>query len=297
MTAVGTATAPPGLTLAEARAQALAAVNRSGSSFTLAMKLMARPKRQAMFAVYAFARAVDDIADGDEPPDIKKRQLQEWRQEVDAVYARAPRTAIGMALAEAVHAFALPKQEFLLLIEGMAMDAAPIVAPSLVELLAYTRRAAGTVGMLSMPIFGAPPGPASDRFALALADGLQLTNILRDVREDAEIGRLYLPREVLAEHGLAGMSPAEVAASPAAIAVSRALGTIARERFGEARAAMRSLDHRTIRPALMMMGVYEGYLGLLARADWGLGGKPVRLTKWQKLGRSLRYAIRVPDQP
>lgn len=295
--AAGLATAPPGLTLHEARAQALAAVNRSGSSFTLAMKLMARPKRQAMFAVYAFARAVDDIADGDASPAAKKSQLQEWRQEVDAIYAGAPRTAIGMALAEAVQAFALPKQEFLLLIEGMEMDAGSIVAPSLADLLAYTRRAAGTVGMLSMPIFGAPPGPASDRFALALADGLQLTNILRDVREDAEIDRLYLPQEALAEKGLAGMSPAAVAASPATAAVSRAVGAIARERFGEARAAMRSLDHRTIRPALMMMGVYEGYLGRLERWDWGLGRTPIRLSKWRKLRLSLRYAIRVPEQP
>ena len=297
MTAAGIALAPPGLTLAEARAQALAAVNRSGSSFTLAMKMMSRPKRQAMFAVYAFARAVDDIADGDGTPALKKQHLQEWRQEVEALYAGAPRTAIGMALAEAVRTFALPKQEFLLLIEGMEMDAGPIVAPAMAELLAYTRRAAGTVGMLSMPIFGAPPGPEADRFALALADGLQLTNILRDVREDAEIGRLYLPREALAEHGLAGKPPAAVAAHPATVAVSGALGTIARERFGEARDAMRYLDPGTIRPALMMMGVYEGYLAMLARSGWGLRGAPIRLSKRRKLLLSLRYAIRVPEQP
>ncbi len=297
MSSVALAAAPPGLTLAEARAEASAVVHQSGSSFTLAMKLMSRRKRQAMFAVYAFARAVDDIADGSDMAAAKRQQLLEWRREIKAVYAGAPQTAIGMALADAVDAFALPKQEFLLLIEGMEMDTAPIVAPSLEELLAYTRRAAGTIGLLSMPIFGVAAGPASDRFALALADGLQLTNILRDVREDAGIGRLYLPREMLGEQGLDGAPLLEIVADPVTIEAAAALGAVAGRRFRDARAVVPMLEGRLIRPALMMMGVYEGYLGLLARADWGLGAVPVRMSNREKLLRSLRYAIRPPGLP
>lgn len=297
MTTVTSALAAPGLSLEDARRQALQIVNRSGSSFTFAMKLMSRSRRQAMFAVYAFARAVDDIADGDAPSAQKSQQLDEWRHEIERVYAGNPTTAIGLALADAVQTYALPKTEFLLLVEGMAMDADPIVAPSMQTLLDYTRRAAGTVGLLSMPIFGAPSGQASDRFALALADGLQLTNILRDVREDAEIGRLYLPEELLAEHGLADLPPSVVAYSPQTIDVAAALGLVARQRFQDARAAMASLDRRHIRPALMMMGVYEGYLQLLEQSEWGIRGQPVRLSKRQKLLRSLRYAIRPPSQP
>ncbi len=297
MTTVAAALAPPGLSLDDARNQALAVVNRSGSSFTLAMKLMSRSRRQAMFAVYAFARAVDDIADGDAAPAQKSQQLQEWRQEIERVYAGNPATAIGLALADAAQTYSLPKQEFLLLVEGMEMDATPIIAPPMETLLAYTRRAAGTIGMLSMPTFGTPPGPVSDRFALALADGLQLTNILRDVREDADIGRLYLPQELLAEHGLDHLPPLEVAAHPATVAVAAALGQTARQRFQDARAAMGSLNRRHIRPALMMMGVYEGYLGRLEQSDWGLAGEPIRMSKRQKLLRSLRYAISPPLQP
>lgn len=297
MTSVALAAAPPGFTLAAAQEQVLAAVNRSGSSFSLAMKTMRREKRLAMFAVYAFARAVDDIADGEVAATEKARQLQEWRDEIEAVYAGRPETGIGLAVADAAARFALPKQEFLLLIEGMEMDAQPIVAPSLTELQAYCRRVAGSVGMLCMPIFGAPPGQASDSFALSLADGLQLTNILRDVREDAAIGRLYLPREMLADQGIAGLPPPEVARHPGTVAVAASLGALARSRFQEARTAATLLDHRVIRPGLMMMGVYEGYLALLARSGWGLAGKPVRLGKLQKLARGLRYAIQVPSQP
>lgn len=297
MTTVASALAAPGLSLEDARYQALQIVNQSGSSFTLAMKLMSRARRQAMFAVYAFARAVDDIADGDAAPAQKSQQLEEWRHEIERVYAGNPATAIGVALSDAVQTYDLPKQEFLLLVEGMEMDAAPIVAPPMQILLDYTRRAAGTVGLLSMPVFGAPPGPTSDRFALALADGLQLTNILRDVREDALIGRLYLPQELLAEQGLQALPPLTVAGSPLTVNVAAALGQIARHRFQDARAAMASLDRRHIRPALMMMGVYEGYLTLLEQSGWGLGDQPVRMGKRQKLLRSLRYAICPPARP
>ena len=297
MTTVTSALAAPGLSLEDARHQALQIVNRSGSSFTLAMKLMSRARRQAMFAVYAFARAVDDIADGDAAPAQKSQQLDEWRHEIERVYAGNPATAIGLALSDAVQTYALPKQEFLLLVEGMEMDAVPIVAPPMQTLLDYTRRAAGTVGLLSMPIFGAPPGLVSDRFALALADGLQLTNILRDVHEDALIGRLYLPQELLAGQGLERLPPLAVAESPLTVNVAAELGLIARLRFQDARSAMASLDRRHIRPALMMMGVYEGYLTLLEQSGWGLGDQPVRMSKRQKLLRSLRYAIHPPAQP
>lgn len=267
-------------------------VTRSKSSFTFGMRMLGRPRREAMFAIYAFARTIDDIADGDWPAPEKLRLLGEWRDEIDGLYRGAPRSTICDALLAPVRTFELPRQEFLMMIEGMEMDAAgPVRVPDMATLLAYTRRVAGTVGMLSVRIFGAEPGSARDRFALDLADAFQLTNILRDVEEDAAIGRLYLPRELLDRHGLPTGDPVAVAAHGGIEKVCGEIGQLARERFASARLALRTLDGRTLRPALMMMGVYEAYLDRLEAAAWRRTVIPLKMSKTEKLLRGVNYAF------
>ncbi len=194
--------------------EATQSVKKSGTSFAAGMAILPRPRREAMHAIYAFCRDVDDIADDPAMSVAEKRaRLAEWRREIDRLYEGAPTFPAAIALMEPMRVFDLPRAEFLMMIEGMEMDAeGPIVAPALERLFAYTRRVAGSVGLLSMPTFGAPKGAASDRFALALGDALQLTNILRDVAEDAAIGRLYLPAELLEKH-CAPKDAAEVVAA------------------------------------------------------------------------------------
>jgi len=292
VTSATVVTAPPPLSPAEAMKCARAIVENSGSSFGFAMRIMPRQRREGMYAIYAFARAVDDIADGDAPADEKRRLLQDWRQEIARVYGGTPQTPVGMALAKPVERYSLPEEEFLLLIEGMEMDAnGPIRAPSLDTLFRYTRRAAGTVGILSMRVFGVAASPAADHFALSLADALQLTNILRDVREDAEIGRLYLPREMLDAQAISTSDPMAALREPALKNVCADLGDVADIKFAEARSAMRGLDRAKLRPAVMMLGVYEAYLDRLKRRGWALEGPPVTMTKREKLTRALRYAF------
>ncbi len=322
--------------LGAARRHANETVKKSGTSFAAGMAILPKKRREAMHAIYAFCREVDDIADGDLPADEKRRRLAEWRSEIERLCAGAPQFPIGVALAQPVRDFGLPKPEFLLLIEGMEMDAeGPIVAPSMEQLFAYTRRVAGAVGRLSMPVFGAPEGEASDRFALALGDALQLTNILRDVAEDARIGRLYLPAELLDRYGVA-KDPARVAGSPlplgegsgvrvpispsvdrtsdgilfpdpspkrggenrsAIAAVARDLAEIATQKFAAARAALGALDWRTVRPALAMMGVYEAYLKKLERRGWDRLGEPLTMSRAEKLLISARFALAPPRLP
>ncbi len=280
------------------------------------MAILPRPRRDAMHAIYAFCREVDDIADDDGlSREERRRRLAAWRAEIDRLYEGRPEFPAGIALLEAVRAFDLPKHEFLMIIEGMEMDAdGPIVAPSMEKLFAYTRRVAGAVGMLSMPVFGAPKGEASDRFALSLGDALQLTNILRDVAEDATIGRLYLPAELLEKYG-ATMDAAAVGrvltslrsgheadlrggedggSRPALQNVARDLAEIARQKFSDARSALRNLDWRTVRPALLMMGVYERYLVKLETRGWDRVGEPLSISTAEKFLISARYALAPP---
>ncbi len=284
----------PQISLEEAHRHAIETVKRSGTSFASGMRILSKPRRAAMYGIYAFCREVDDIADDDAPLDDKHARLTEWRVEVDRLYDGAPQTPTGVALLDPIHEFSLSKDEFLLVIEGMEMDAdGPIVAPSMEKLLAYTRRAAGAVGMLSMPVFGAPKTEAADRFALSLGDALQLTNILRDIAEDAAIGRLYLPRDLLEKHGVP-LDPAKIIGATGLPGVCCDLADIAREKFADAREALRELDWRTVRPALLMMGVYEAYFKRLEQRGWDNMGVPISISKFEKLLISVRYALAPP---
>ena len=256
------------------------------SSFALGIRLLSRPRRQAMRAVYAFCRVVDDIADGELARAEKLALLGEWRDEIDRLFAGAPHSAIGQALASAVAAHDLTRDEFILVIEGMEMDAnGPVVAPTRAELAAYTRRVAGAVGIISMRIFGAWRGEVSERFALALADALQLTNILRDVEEDAAIGRVYLPADCLEAAGVPP-DPAAVIGHSGLPRARAALAEQARTAFATARSLIGAHDRWALVPALAMFGVYRAYFDRMEAAGWQ-AGPAMRMSRPAKLRHGL----------
>lgn len=263
---------------------------RSGTSFGPGMRLLSKPRREGMWALYAFSRVIDDIADEDWLLADKHRLLDAWRDEIGRLYAGAPSSAIGMALTTPVRDFDLPQAEFLALIDGMQMDAdGPVVAPSMETLRLYTRRVAGAVGMLSMRIFGAWRGEVSQRFALALADAFQLTNILRDVEEDADLARLYLPRETLERAGLP-LTPATIKGHPGLQQAGAEIGALARIEFDRARAEIPHHARLSLTPALMMMGVYETYLARMEAAEFRRG-IDLKLSKGAKIRRGIAAVL------
>lgn len=288
------------------KAVARAITERSRTSFGPAMRLLPRARREGMWALYAFCRILDDIADEDWPLPEKRRLLEGWRAEIGRVFQGDPRSAVGRALAEPVRVFGPPRREFLALIDGMRMDAdGPIVAPDMETLRLYARRVAGAVGAISMRIFGAWRGPESERFALALGEALQLVNILRDIGEDARLGRLYLPRETLARHGLPvrpresgteGIALEEIVLHPALPAAAAEIGGLARAGFARARAEIPAHSRRALAPALMMMGVYEGVLDRMEAAGFRPGAA-TPLTRKQKVWRGLRAVLRPGTSP
>lgn len=280
--------APRPVRAAEARARVAAITAASGTSFGAGMAILPRPRREAMWALYAFARVVDDIADSDLAADTKLRLLADWRAEILAVYEGRPVSAIGRALLDPVERHDLPRAEFLLLIDGMEADAAgPIVAPPMDQLRAYTRAVAGTVGLLSMRIFGAWVGAPSQAFALALADALQLTNILRDVAEDAAMGRLYLPAEALARAGIAP-DPAAVVRHPRLPDLLDDLAPLALAEFERACALVPGHSRLRLAPALMMMGAYRATLAQLVARRFA---PDARLGRRAKLLRGLACVV------
>lgn len=268
------------------------AIERAGaakSSFYAAMKLLPEERRNAMFAIYAFCRDVDDIADEPAPPGTKPRELDLWRTEIEAIYAGAiPAKPLARALIPPIKRFDLLKQDFLAVIDGMAMDAErDIRAPSLAELDLYCARVASAVGRLSVRIFGTWQSPADD-VADHLGRALQLTNILRDVDEDGERGRLYLPRETLLKHGIESDDPAIVLAQPALDAVCREVAALARQHYRDAELAMAECKRAAMRPAMMMGGVYRALLDRLERRGWQAPRPEVKVPKLLKLWIALR---------
>jgi len=197
------------MTLAQAQATVVASAQQkaSNSSFYSAMRLMPKAEREAMFAIYGFCRIVDDIAD--EPgPTLEERHsaLDAWGADMAALMigAAPPRTAF---LIEPVRRFRLKLDDFLAIIEGMRMDVdGPVLAPDYATLDLYCDRVASAVGRLSVRIFGMEDGPGMT-LAHHLGRALQLTNILRDLDEDADMGRLYLPAEALDAAGIARTDP------------------------------------------------------------------------------------------
>ncbi|HEX4193325.1 MAG TPA: presqualene diphosphate synthase HpnD [Stellaceae bacterium] len=266
-------------------------VMAAGTSFYMAMRLLPEPRREAMYAIYAFCREVDDIADEENPLPVKQSMLDEWRREIDRVYAGTSTLPLARVLAADAKIFDLRREDFLAIIDGMAMDAErDIRAPSLAELDLYCDRVASAVGRLSVRAFG-DSSAAADRVAYHLGRALQLTNILRDLAEDAERGRLYLPRDLLVDVGIITTEPDAVLHHPSLDDACNALADIAEDHFAEARAAMKQCARRAMKPARAMGAVYHAQLVMLRRRGWQRFAEPVKLSKPKKLWIALRYGL------
>ncbi|MDE0176272.1 MAG: presqualene diphosphate synthase HpnD [Defluviicoccus sp.] len=275
----------------EARAHVRAVTVASGTSFYWAMRFLPRARREAMFAIYAFCREVDDIADDEGRPDDKRRRLDKWRHEIDSLYAGHPETLTARALAEPVRRFGMRREDFLAVIDGMEMDLGDgLRAPDLDELELYCRRVAGAVGLLSIRAFGAG-GARAEAFAVALGTALQLTNILRDLLEDADRDRLYLPQELLDRAGIEASEPRDVLRHPEIPKVCDALARIAKERFAGAAAALEECDRRALRPAVVMMVHYRRLLEALEKRGWTRLDVPVRISRPEKILIAIRHGV------
>ncbi len=286
MTTEETVTAPP-----DALAYVESVVKRSGSSFSSAMGRLPADKRNAMFAVYAFCRQVDDIADDSGEEADKLVLLAQWRGEVECLYAGHPQHLVGRALAAPVARFGLGKQDFLAVVDGMEMDAGRSLRITDRDHLGlYCDRVACAVGRLSNRIFGIDDETGA-RVARALGEALQLTNILRDIDEDAQRDRLYLPLDLLQAHGITKTDIGAVLAHPNLPEVCAEMAGITQARFDEAAALLATCDRRQMRPAIMMMEAYRRVFLGLSRRGWRDLDQPVSLSWAEKLWVLIRYGV------
>jgi 15-cis-phytoene synthase len=253
-------------------------------NFYYGFVLLPAPRRAGIYAAYAFSRRCDDSVDGDDPLEWKLAALVDRRAELDACYADGPGgdDPVLIALADAVRRFAIPRVHLEHLLEGIEWDLTVRRYPSFDALEAYCERVAGAVGLVSLHVFGfdddAAPGHARD-----LGVALQLVNIMRDVAEDAGRGRIYLPLDEMAAHGVTEEEVLGGVASPRFRALMRDQGDRARQFFDRGERLLPMLDRRSRMCVAMLAGIYLEILERIEERDYDVFGARVALSMPRKL--------------
>jgi 15-cis-phytoene synthase len=272
-----------------------AITRKSASNLALAFVLLPREKRQEMAALYAFCREVDDVADDESvPAEIRAAKLDAWRTDVrKACEGGAPQFAVNRELQPVIQRRKLQFELFDELLKGVEMDLEKRRYATLAELELYCYRVASVVGLLSIEIFGYT-NPRCREYAVYLGKALQLTNILRDVRNDAERHRLYLPLELCDRFGvkpddiLAGKYDANY------IKLAQHVANLARQFYAKATETLPSADRRSMATAELMGSVYWKLLRKIERRRFNVFEPgETKLTKLQKLFLILRMWYRV----
>jgi 15-cis-phytoene synthase len=279
MTAVRPAEVPAAL--AEDYARCAAITRRSSSNFYYAFMLLPAERRRALYAVYAFCRFVDDIADDDTVAQ-PAAMLARWRDELHNVFAGTPTRPVSRALAHNVIRFGIPRRYFDQVIDGVEMDLTHRRYDSFDELSLYCRRVASAVGLICIEIFGYR-NPATRLYAEKLGLAFQLTNIIRDVREDAERGRIYLPLEDLHRFEVTEAELLNGAYSDRFRALMAFEVDRARDFYREAAQALPVEDRASMLSAEAMRLIYSALLERIARSNYRVFDRRHRLSTPRKL--------------
>ena len=265
-------------------------VKKSGSSFFWSMRLLPKAQREAMYTIYAFCRHIDDIVDGDLPTKEKQSLLKAWREEINNIYdKKVPETEIGRRIYKNCMRFHLPKEEFLKLIDSISMDIPhPIQAPTMDKFLKYCRGVAGVPGNLSLRIFGCQDENLIENLSTSLGNALQITNILRDVKDDALQNRLYIPKEYLSKASIKSHNPSEVIIDKNLATAREELAHMAQEDYQKAYQMIPFLDKNTARPVRAIAAVYKKYFDIMNNRGWEIVSPKPQIGKLNKFSLALR---------
>ena len=256
-------------------------VKKSGTSFFWSMRMLPSPKRNAMYTIYAFFRHIDDIVDGDAPPEEKLELIEAWRQELDNIYdKKVPTTEIGRKIYKNCMRFKLPKEEFIKMLNSISMDLPiPIQAPSLEVFNEYCRGVAGVPGSLTLRIFGCEDNALIEKLSTTLGRALQITNILRDVKEDAQAQRLYIPTELLDKAGISSRDPETVLVDKNLAIAREELARIAEADYKTAFEDIKRLNKKAARPVRMIAYIYKRYFDIMKNRGWEIISPKPRISR------------------
>jgi len=264
---------------------------KSGSSFYYSFLFLPPDRRRAITALYAFCREVDDVVDEVTDPAIARIKLAWWREELARLFSGEPQHPVGKALLPALSQFGLEREHLDALIDGMEMDLHPVLYPDRISLERYCHRVAGVVGLLSARIFGFSHDSTLE-YAHTLGIAFQLTNILRDIGEDARRGRVYLPGEEMAKHGITAADILALKDTPALRALLAEQAQAARDMYARAFALLPHDDRKAQRPGLIMAAIYQTLLEEISAENYAVMHQRIALTPLRKLWLAWRTWMR-----
>ncbi len=282
------------MTAAEAQAYCTAYTKKSGSNFYYSFLFLPKARREAMYTVYAFCKAVDSAVD--EPPagSNPQEELKRWRNELDAVYRGTPTYPITVSLAHHVKALSIPKAYFEELIKGVEMDLFNNRYVTFDELSLYCYRVASVVGLICLHIFGVTSPRAQD-YAVDLGMAFQMTNVLRDVGTDATLGRIYLPLDDLRACKYPEKALLKQTYSPEFKKLMQQETARAHHYYEKAHAALIGLsrqERRALTVAEIMRGIYSRILKKIERSDYQVFGPRISLSTTHRMAIALGIWLR-----
>jgi 15-cis-phytoene synthase len=258
------------MSVQEAYAEVGRITRREAKNFAYGIMVLPRAKRQAIAAIYAFARTVDDVADGDLPPEEKRAGLEELR----AALERDPEDPVFVALCDARERFGIPREPLEALIDGGLQDLEQSTYADFAELRGYCEKVAGAVGLACVPVYGSD----DTEHAMTLGIALQLINIIRDVDEDRQLGRVYLPQDELAAFEVEELAPSPQFRELMAFEAERA-----RSYLAEGLRLLDSVDRRSALCVGTFAGLYRETLDRIEASGFDVFGEKTRLSAPRKL--------------
>jgi phytoene synthase len=258
----------------EAYAEVCRLTRREAKNFAYGIMVLPRAKRQAIAAIYAFARRVDDVADGDLPPDGKRAELEQLRAGLDG----APADPVFVALHDARERFGIPREPLAALVDGGLQDIEQSTYADFAQLRGYCEKVAGAVGLACVPVYGSDDTEHALTYAAELGIALQLINIIRDVDEDRRLGRVYLPQDELAAFGVEELGPSPRFRELMAFQAARA-----RAHLAEGLRLLDSLDRRSALCVGTFAGLYRETLDRIEADEFDVFGDKTRLSTPRKL--------------
>ena len=267
---------------------------KDGHTVFWGMQFLPKAKRQALYTLFAFVRHLEDVMES--PIDVaeKKEILTMWRQELDNIFdKKVPATDIGRCIYKNCMRFKLPKSEFINLLDSIAANVdSPLQAPSLKQLTGYCRGVSGMVGSLALRVFGCRDEKVIKELSTSLGTALQITNILRDVKEDAQNNRLYIPIELLEKSNITATDPKIVVTDKNLFYAREQLAKIAADNYDKAYKILGSLDRTTARPLHLMADLYKRCFDIMEQRGWEIISPKPHINKLCKLQILLKNLFR-----
>lgn len=267
--------------------------NGSGRTVFWGMQFLPKAKREALYTLLAFVRHLEDVVESPVALAEKQEILSMWREEMDNIFERrVPATDIGRRIYKNCMRFKLPKAEFLNLVDSISANIDnPLKAPTFKQLSGYCRGVGGMTGSLSLRVFGCTDEQTIRELSTSLGLAVQITNILLNVKEDAQNGRLYIPQELLEKAGISATDPKSVVVDKNLAAARRELARIAAENYRKVYEILEKQEKTTARPIRLITDLYRKYFDIMEKRGWEIISPKPRVSKWCKLRILLKNLL------